>query len=465
MNVVVDSVLRIPFGERVPRVEDRLFRRLRFHNPAYLRQPFAKRRYTDVPEFIDLFDSDSDRSLVIPRGAVAVLKDAAKQCGEPVRFDDQRRVCAPVDYEFNLELRDYQEDATAALVRHVQGCAVLPCGAGKSAVVLAAIAQVQQPALILVHTLDLVEQWVENVRKVLGVEPGVIAGGKARLADVTVATLQTIAALDRDVFDSVRSRFGCVVQDECHRGATPLAREILAHLPAKYRWGVTATPERPDGLGELLELTLGRIVYRIEPKALIDAGHLTSARVEVIHTGTYADGSLEFGPLVDELTRDADRNRLLLCLMKREADAGHAVLVLTGRVAHAQALAADALRAGVRAAALTGDTARAIRGKVLARFKAGELDVLCATSLADEGVDIPRLTRLILATPAAAKPRTMQRLGRLMRPHPGKAPPLLYDLVDEHPIAIRQHGERLQAFRAVLGADVTPSTSARSQHL
>src|ERR1019366_4805696 len=161
-------------------------------------------------------------------------------------------------------------------------------------------------------------------------------------ADITIATIQTILGLDRGTFDSVRTRAGAVVVDESHHTSSATYRETLAQFPAKYRWGVTATPERADGLGELHELTLGRIVYRIEPKALIDAGYLTSARVEVIHTGTYADGSLEFGPLVDELTQDADRNRLLLSLMKREADAGHAVLVLTGRVAHAQALAADA---------------------------------------------------------------------------------------------------------------------------
>jgi len=78
-----------------------------------------------------------------------------------------------------------------------------------------------------------------------------------------------------------------------------------------------------------------------------------------------------------------------------------------------------------------------------------------ATTLADEGLDITRLSRLILATPAKAQGRTMQRLGRLMRPHPGKGEPVLFDIVDDHPITQRQHRERLRAYRAVLGVDAS----------
>lgn len=88
---------------------------------------------------------------------------------------------------------------------------------------------------------------------------------------------------------------------------------------------------------------------------------------------------------------------------------------------------------------------------MLQRFREGSVKVLCATSLADEGLDIERLSRLILATPARAEGRTIQRLGRLMRPHPGKGTPVLYDLVDDLPMARRQHAARRRAYRKVLG--------------
>ena len=115
----------------------------------------------------------------------------------------------------------------------------------------------------------------------------------------------------------------------------------------------------------------------------------------------------------------------------------------------------------VAAAALTGRTPKARRSAILDAFREGELAVVCATSLADEGLDVSRLERLILATPARAEGRTIQRLGRLMRPHPGKGTPILYDFVDDHPMARRQHAARRRAYRKVLGEDATMSVLER----
>jgi superfamily II DNA or RNA helicase len=458
MNALVDSAIRIPKSERRPHLDYRIFQQLRFPNPEFDKRMRFGRNMAGVPEHIELVDCDEDGGLVLPRGAASILKRAAEDCGELVRFEDRRLVCAGVKYSLALALRDYQLEAADALARHVQGCAILPCGAGKSAIVLGAIARVGQPALVIVHTRDLVEQWVANVRAAFDMEPGVIAEGVARLADVTIATIQSLAALNDVTLAAVAARFGCVVVDEVHHVGAASYRVILSRLPAKYRFGVTATPGREDGLGDFLELNVGKIVYRIDARALVAAGHLIVPRVEVVRTGArpYADG--DFGELVSELTSDPDRNRLVIDLMKRETAAGHSVLVLTGRVDHAHALASAALRADVRAASLTGETAKKIRTSVLERFKAGQIDALCATTIADEGLDVTRLARLILATPAKAQGRTMQRLGRLMRPHEGKGQPVLIDLVDEHPIAERHHRERLHAYRAVLGAEAVPST-------
>jgi superfamily II DNA or RNA helicase len=458
MNALVDSAIRIPKSERRPKLDHQIFTQLRFPNPEFEKRIRFGRNTDGVPECIELVECDDDGALVLPRGAASILKRAAQECGELVRFEDRRLVCAAVHPKLRFPLRDYQIEAADALAHHVQGCAVLPCGAGKSAIVLGAVERVEQPALIIVHTRDLVDQWVGSVRAGFGTEAGVIAEGQVRLADVTIATIQSLAALNEVMLAAVAARFGCVVVDEAHHTGAASYRVILARLPAKYRFGVTATPDRTDGLGEFLELNVGKIVYRLDAKALVEAGHLIVPRVEVIQTGSRPHAEDDFAQLVTELVEDPDRNRLLVSLMGREAAAGHAVLVLTGRVDHARALACTAIRAGVRAASITGETAKKIRTDVLARFKAGALDVLCATTIADEGLDVTRLSRLVLATPAKAQGRTVQRLGRLMRPHEGKGQPVLFDLVDDHPIALRHHHDRLRAYRAVLGAEAVPAT-------
>ncbi len=275
---------------------------------------------------------------------------------------------------------------------------------------------------------------------------------------VDVSDEQDLEVYDVEVAENHNFFAEGVLVHNCHHVSAKSYRDVLLRLPAKYRFGLTATPDRADGLGKFLELTIGPIVYRLEPRALVEAGHLVAPRVEVVKTDFFP-ATDDFVELVSELTQDPDRNALIVALARREADAGHIVLILTGRVDHAEALARKCTVFGAPASALTSNTAKKQRDLTLERFRSGEIRIVCATTLADEGLDVPRLSRLILATPAKAQGRTMQRLGRLMRQHRGKDQPVLFDIVDEHPIAQRQHSERLRAYRAVLGVDAFPTSA------
>jgi superfamily II DNA or RNA helicase len=113
----------------------------------------------------------------------------------------------------------------------------------------------------------------------------------------------------------------------------------------------------------------------------------------------------------------------------------------------------DAIGAkGVSAEVLTGEVKRARRKELLGEARAGRLSVLVATSLADEGLDLPRLSRVFLVYPGRARGRTVQRLGRLMRPHADKTDAVLFDFVDRKvPILRRHHLERRKLYAEVLG--------------
>lgn len=447
MRAVVDSVIRLPGLQ--PKAHELLRRGLTFPNPEYLSRVRFKRWVGATPEEISLLEQGSDGEVIVPRGAVALVRQVLAAVHEPVSFDDRRVAHVPVQLEVKLALRDYQEEAVTALARNMQGCAVVPCGGGKTVIGTAAVARIGQPALVIVHTHDLAEQWRGAFRDILGVEAGDLDGS----SPMVVATVQSLAAMPPERLAEVGPRFGTVIVDEVHHAPAITFREVLGAMPGKFRLGLTATPTRADGLTPLVELCIGPIVFRIAHDELVAAGHLVIPQVVVVPTGCTVSADT-FAGMIDELRLNVGRDRLITDLAAGEAKAGRSVLVLSARVKHCELLA-QVLRVNgeVQAEALTAKVARTKRSEILDRFRDGSLKVVCATSLADEGLDVARLERLILAMPARAEGRTIQRLGRLMRPHPGKATPVLYDLVDDAPMARRQHAARLRAYRTVLGRE------------
>ena len=133
---------------------------------------------------------------------------------------------------------------------------------------------------------------------------------------------------------------------------------------------------------------------------------------------------------IKALVEDSDRNTLIVELATKAASDGHTVLVLSSRVQHCRLLAALINEQKIEAEVLVGATPKAGRQAIIDGFRAGRVSVVVASTLADEGLDVPRLDRIILAYPSRAKGRTAQRLGRLMRPHPEKKKSILYDVVD-----------------------------------
>lgn len=156
--------------------------------------------------------------------------------------------------------------------------------------------------------------------------------------------------------------------------------------------------------------------------------------------------------MLDALVGDANRNQLVVDTVVAEARAGHTCLVLSGRKDHCQVLAEALNATGVRAAALTSKVRKSERARLLDEARAGTLPVLVATSLADEGLDLPRLSRVFLAFPAKAKGRTLQRLGRVMRPHPDKREAVVVDFIDKNISVLRRHAAaRKRTYQTMLG--------------
>jgi len=481
VRATVDSAIRLP-GGRPPGTTRALRQALSVANPALRDLARVRRRTEDLlerhpesrslkrklqritwalehaPRTLSAVSQDEDGALVIARGAWFDAQHVLQVRGDPLDCDDHR-VLAPTDalqLADGVELRGYQVDAVAQAARRQQGYIVMPTGAGKTVTGVGIACACGQQTLVVAHTGDLLEQWVGAFERFAGVEAGVIAGGRrVRLdAPAVVATVQSLQKLEPEDLDELLGGFGLIIIDEAHHTPAASFTDLVSRCPAHYRIGLTATPEREDGLTPLLWWTLGPLLAEVEHEQLVADGHLIVPEVRLVETDFDFEwtGPDDYNACLQALVEDPDRNRLAAGLVTREARAGHLVLVLSQRQAHCAALAEAAQADGVEAAVLTSTTGKRARREILERFRAGELPVVCATQLADEGLDVPKLDRVVLATPSRAQGRTIQRLGRLMRPAPGKAQPVLYDLVDRRVGVLRNQWRRRQeAYRKVLG--------------
>ena len=434
MRILIDSHANLYPLSRLPGgVVDRIKARLTFPNPAY--QEAEKRGfYTgNIPRVIRGWRQEADR-LTVPRGFTAQLVGILRGAGVQYHLDDRRRTLAPVAFTFHGQLEDLQETAATAIAAQDFGTLAAPTGAGKTVVALELIARRRQPALVVVHTKELLEQWIARIETFLGIparEVGVIGGGKQIIgAKITVALVQSLYKCAGEIAPHV----GFLVADECHRAPSRTFTAAVTAFDSRFMLGLSATPWRRDGLSRLIYWYVGDVAHQVDAVALVEAGHVLPADVVWRKTDfepTF-DPSTEYSKMLSELTRDAERNALIADDVAREAgNGGGVLLVLSDRKAHCETMVELLEDRGVKAHLLTGDLSNGERQAVVAALNAGDIKVLVATgALLGEGFDCRELSTLFLTTPIKFNGRLIQYLGRVLRPAPGKVKARVYDYLD-----------------------------------
>jgi superfamily II DNA or RNA helicase len=335
-------------------------------------------------------------------------------------------------------------------------------------ILLGAIARLDQPAMVVVHSTPLKEQWEFAASRWLGVVPGTIgAGKKMRLAPLTVATQQALWAMVKKGKTSWADGFGTFVGDEIHRWAARTFAEVANTFAAAYRIGASADERRKDGMEHVVYETFGSRVYKIKRDALVDDGKLLPVEVEVLPTG-YRDAiylasvetskvcpqcrgplatpplrkkgdrrrfcpdcKLEIDPeipdwrgMIDRLVLDRTRNELIREKVLRvlNDDPDHRILILSERVDACRRMAARLVLEDVPAGLLLGGPEnKAEFARTISGINTGKLRVAVGTTVADEGLDLPPLTHVFVTCPLHTNPKRLKQMaGRAARPH-GKA--------------------------------------------
>ena len=199
---------------------DFLKEELNFANTEFFVKKKAGKSTFGTEKYFKLLE-EAENEVVLPRGFIGRLLRFCKEKNIDYEFKDERQKKEPVHFSFNATLRSHQEKAISSVVKKDFGIIVAPPGSGKTVIGLKIIADKQQPALIIVHRKQLLEQWSERIQSFLGIpknEVGIIGQGKAKIGrKITIGTIQSLPKQ----INNIQNRFGVILVDECH------------HIPAK----------------------------------------------------------------------------------------------------------------------------------------------------------------------------------------------------------------------------------------
>lgn len=419
--------------------------RLTLDNPDYKKAIKFEFSTRNLDEYIRLYELRGGY-FIIPRGIGNELILYLRNHKIQYKFHNKRLLLPEVSFQSNIKLRDYQDKAVEAMLKSTQGFLVSPCGSGKTVMMVEMMCRIKQPTLFIVHQKELMEQIMNTAIALTGVtkeEIGIIGAGKKSIGKrMTVATVQTLNRVDlKELVD----QFGAVFIDEAHHLAAKSFYEVISQFKGCYRFAVSATPERSDGLSEMVFSCTGGILYEIKQTAV----PTIIPSLKTVKT-TFITQLTEHRDIVNKLIANKERNELIVEQIKQEAN-GNYCLVLSDRVEHLKILKPlleDALP-GLRVEILTGALPKAKRKELMEEARNKKIDVLLATQLAREGLDIPHLNRLFLTYPKKSQASVQQEVGRIMRPSEGKENAVVYDFIDNNGILYSQYRKRRAVYKEI----------------
>jgi superfamily II DNA or RNA helicase len=416
-----------------------------------------------------LFDR---RDLSFPSGLLGVVTEILDKEKIAYELQDRRRTSsASLKVKARgLDLRPYQKEAVRAAVRERRGVLEMATGAGKTMVAAKIVARLKRPALFFVHTKDLLYQAQRQLGEYLGLEIGRVGDGGINLMPVTVAMIQTAIrafggtygeSLDEDAAEDDATDPGkrsaelaqhirstpVVFFDECHHlPADTFYAVAMETEAADCRYGLSATPYRADRHDMMLEAALGPKIFQANSSRLIDLGYLVAPTIRVVpvpgprgrrghrdYHGVYRKRIVDNKARHEQIAQEAAR------LNK----AGKSALILVKEVRHGEQL----LEVVKGARFIQGADSAKVRREALADLESKKLMALIATTLADEGLDVPTLDAVILAGGGRSETKALQRVGRALRPAEGKQSAEIVDFFDQAPYLIDHSRKRLEIFR------------------
>lgn len=379
-----------------------------------------------------------------------------------IEYKDEAKNYDAFDFKpkFHIEPRPYQTESINKWRENERcGVIVLPTGAGKTHAATMAIEMCGRQTLVVVPTLDLMNQWYDLLVSTFNAEIGLIGGGFYEIGAITVTTYASAFRHQ----ERLGNQFGLVIFDECHHLPSEGYKYAAEFAIAPFRLGLSATPDRADGGEDLLDNLIGKTVYRLEAQQL--AGEFladyTIERVEVelsdeerksyqaerqIYTDFRRKMNLPYGQegwrmfLIQSARSEDGRRAMKAYRNYKKIALGtesklHVLQDLLTRHKHDKVLIFTAENEMVYRIsndylipAITHETNVKERKFWLDAFNSGEVLALATSKVLNEGVNIPDASVAIILSGSGSSREHIQRLGRILRKKDDKQA-ILYEVV------------------------------------
>ena len=413
---------------------------LQFPNPEYEKKQRMGFWVGRTPKELRLYEWDGG-TLIMPFGVIRQILPLLR--GTPVHCDFRQD--SVIDYgHTDMHLFDYQKEAVRKMIEAKYGILKAGCGAGKTNCGIALIKSHRRRALWLCNKHELIKQSMDRAAQFI--DPslfGMITEGKVDVGiGITFATVQTMSKLDLTLY---KDYWDVIIVDEAHNvcvsaSTFTMYEKVLNHLSARHKYGLTATDHRADGLIKATFALIGTVAYEIPKEATAD--RVTDVKVRPVETNFEIDddclnddGTINFVKMIERLTLDENRNWLIAKSIIENRE--HSCLILSDRLVQLQIIM-QLISPDMKddCAYIDGKMqskkAKAEREQALEDMRTGKKKYLFGSyKIAREGLDIPCLDRLFMASPVKDPAVVEQSVGRIRRTADSKTEtPIVYDFRD-----------------------------------
>ena len=399
------------------------------------------------------------KCITFPTGLFSKIRDILKEQNiNSTIIDERNSVVLSNSYTLNdkYKLRDYQEFSVNKSCECQRGIIQVGTGGGKNIISVGIMSKTGLiPTIFYVLSKDLLlqakEEFEDKIRKNgQKINIGMVGAGECDIQDITVMTIQTavrafgkrfvasdddeyeddktdIAIKKQEICDFVRSA-KLVFVDECHHAPSDIVRDIMNESKdAKYRFGLSASPWRDDGNDMLIEAQFGRKIVKITSSYLIKNNYLVKPKIYFKRIKSISKKFHTYKNVYENfIVRNDDRNSYIANTANEFANKGKPTLILVKWIEHGK----EIQKFLPNSVMITGEDSLSKRKNAIDKMRSKEQLITIATSLADEGIDILPLECGILAGSGKSSVKALQRVGRFLRPYPGKEGATIVDFYD-----------------------------------